>query len=499
MTPLLLALLLADPFPPQNQPVNITQVSGTPVSGSVPVTCVAGCGGGSGGSGGGGASWDAGVIVQYPVAVASLWDGGVIVLNFPAVQAVSQASFPWITQIDPDGGPIQVACVSGCGGGSGGGGSSWDAGVLVQNFPASFGASQSGPWSVLIEYDAGPLPVSGSVSVSNFPSTQAVTGTVSVLQDTFPWQTLAPPDWDAGVEVLNFPNSFGASQTGNWAELLVYDGGPLPVSSTQAGNWAELMIYDGGPIPVSGFPVVQAVSIVDGGVGASQQGNWAVLMLYDGGALPVAGIVTADQGTVPWQVSQSGAWTTLLYYDGGNIPVSASESGPWAFLMVYDGGSLPVSGSVSVTFPTVQAVSVVDGGIGVTNFPTVQAVSLVDGGSWWDAGYLAYTYAGPLPVDTSYQTSCTNGVTFCGTTSTALTACSGGKWQDFQNQSSQNIYICAQAGCSAPTAIDAGTVVGEAVPPMATYFANGSAQYWCVVPTSAQNSPDAGTVTKCCK
>lgn len=404
MNSILVAILLsADPLPPQYTPVNLTQVKGQAIgpSNAVPVSCVSGCGGGgsgggavdqgspgptdggwpvvlvdqdgnpfgtganpvfiSGGGGGGGASWDAGVIVQYPVAVASLWDGGVYVLNFPAVQAVSQEG-PWVVDLDPDAGPLQVACVSGCGGGSGGGGSSWDAGVLVQN---DVTVLQGSAWDV-----------TGS--------------TVAVVQDTSPWA--------------------------------------ISGAVTQGGNWAELMVYDGGALPISGSVTISAPIAITGTVGVTQSGNWSVLIEYDAGPLPVSGTVS------------------------------------------------------------------------VSNLPSVQAVSLVDGGSpIWDAGFLAYTYAGPLPADTSYQTSCTTAVTFCGTTSTAFPACAGGKWQDFQNQSSQSIYICAQAGCSAPTAIDAGTVVGEQVQSFATYFANGSAQYWCVVPTSPQNSPDAGTVTKCCK
>lgn len=485
MTALAILALALGQFPPQNQPVNITQVKGTSIgdTNAVPVKCVSGCGGGSGGGavdqgepgptdggwpvvlvdnsgnylgtslhpifvsgggGGGGASWDAGVIVQFPVAIASLWDGGVEVLNFPAVQAVSQegvwvvdldpdagviveslppvtqGSIPWITTLDPDAGPIPVTCVSGCGGGSGGGGASWDAGVVVQNFPASFGASQTGNWSVLLEYDGGALPVSGTVVADQGTDPWTVTGTVEVLQGTVPWATLAPPDWDAGVEVLNWPAAFGATQSGNWAELMIYDGGPLPISGTVAVSGSVAVT---GTVAVSNFPATQAVT---------QSGNWSVLMEYDGGALPVSGTVSVS-----------------------NFPA----------------------------FPTVQAVSIVDGGP-----PTA-----------WDAGYLAYTYAGPLPADTSYQTSCTMASVLCGTTATSLGTCTGGKWQDFQNQSTQSIYICPVAGCSAPSAIDAGTTVGEQVQPFATYFANGSAAYWCVVPTSPQVSPDAGTVVKCCK
>jgi hypothetical protein len=568
------AVALAQQPPPQNQPVNITQVKGSAISNTnpVPITCVSGCGGGSGGgavnqgapaqldggwpvilvdqngnqlgtvsfplqvagggSGGGGASWDAGVIVQFPVAIASLWDGGVVVQNFPAVQAVSQSgvwvidfdpdggvnvsslppvtqgttpwlvgqdSFPWITQIDPDGGPIAVACVSGCGGGSGGGGASWDAGVLVQNFPSSFGASQVGDWSFLLVYDGGPLPVtvvggSGTgwdagvlvqnfpasfgasqtgnwsvlieydggplpVAVSNFPGTQTVTGTVQVLQDSFPWQTLAPPDWDAGVEVLNWPSVFGATQSGNWAELLVYDGGPLPVSGT---------------------------------VAATQSGNWSVLMEYDGGALPIAGIVTSLQGTVPWADT-------------------STQAGNWAELMIYDGGPLPVSGTVSVsnfpaTYPVTQSTTpwvVLDNQVEPdSGVPWVFVVN-PSGGSSGGGGTVTQGPASSTPdsgwwVNTAAVINGGTSNVLCGNSDTALGSFAGSRKSiEICNQNPVNpIYICTNhPGCSSPNSIDAGTVVGEALAPGTCLSKATSLPMVCVSTSgTAQVSPDAGTV-----
>jgi hypothetical protein len=405
------------------------------------------------------------------------------------VGGLDDAGLRHIFNTDPTGNIIIANPGGGGSGGSGGG-----------------PVTQGGPFSVLIVYDGGSLPVTGTFTAS----TSIWDAGVYVQGGQL---TLSSPDWDAGVIVLspvaisslwdggvlvqNFPASFGATQQGNWSVLINYDGGALPVSiqggagsGWDAGvlvqNTVSVSIADGG-VGVTNFPAVQAVSIVDGGFPAVQ-----AVWIVDGG------------GSVNFPSVQA-----VSLVDGGvgitNFPATqaVTQSGPWTALLYYDGGGLPITGSVTVTFPSVQSVSIVDGGIGITNFPLVQAVSIVDGGAGggggYDAGFLAYTYAGPLPADTSYQTSCTNSITFCGTTSTALTACSGGKWQDFQNQSSQSIYICAQAGCSAPTAVDAGTAIGEAIPAAATYFANGSTQYWCVVPTSPQTSADAGTVTKCCK
>jgi len=74
---------------------------------------------------------------------------------------------------------IQIAANTS--GGGGGGGS-----VSVNNFPSTFAATQSGTWSTGRTWTLSSLAdsitasVSGSVSVSNFPATQPVSGSVSV-------------------------------------------------------------------------------------------------------------------------------------------------------------------------------------------------------------------------------------------------------------------------------------------------------------------------------
>jgi hypothetical protein len=596
-------------LPPQNQPVNITQVKGSAISNTnpVPITCVSGCGGGSGGgavnqgapaqidggwpvilvdqngnqlgtvsfplqvagggSGGGGASWDAGVIVQFPVAIASLWDGGVVVQNFPAVQAVSQSgvwvidfdpdggvnvsslppvtqgttpwlvgqdSFPWITQIDPDGGPIAVACVSGCGGGSGGGGASWDAGVLVQNFPSSFGASQVGDWSFLLVYDGGPLPVTvvggsgtgwdAGVLVQNFPE-EPDSGAILVYVIDPGSGGGSSAAWDAGVVVQNFPASFGASQTGNWSVLIEYDGGPLPVAvsnfpSTQTITGTLQVLQDSFPWQTLAPPDWDAgVEVLNfpNSFGASQTGNWSVLMEYDGGALPIAGIVTADQGTVPWQVSQDGAWTALLYYDGGPLPVS---------------GAVTVSGTVSVSnFPATQAVTqsgswtvsatqgttpwaisgpvtLWDGGVFIENVEPDSGVPWVyvvnpSGGSSGGGGTVTQGPASSTPdsgwwVNTAAVINGGTSNVLCGNSDTALGSFAGSRKSiEICNQNPVNaIYICTNhPGCSSPNSIDAGTVVGEALAPGTCLSKATSLPMVCVSTSgTAQVSPDAGTV-----
>lgn len=551
---LVAAVALGQQPPPQNQPVNITQVKGQPIGNTnpVPITCVSGCGGGSGGgavnqgapaqidggwpvilvdqngnqlgtvgfplqvsgggSGGSGAAWDAGVIVQFPVAIASMWDGGVVVQNFPAVQAVSQSgvwvvdldldggvnvlslppveqgSFPWVVQVDPDGGPLQVECVAGCGGG--GGGSDWDSGVLVQNFPeepdsgaiyvyvidpgngggqaAAWDAGvlvqndvtvlQGSPWDVTVlndpEWDAG-------VYVLNFPATQTITGTVQVLQDSFPWQTLAPPDWDAGVEVLNFPNSFGASQTGNWSVLIENDGGP---------TWDAGVLVE-NPIAIA--------SLWDGGV--------VVL-----NTVTVAGIVTADQGTSPWVVSGS--------VSVSNFPATqaVTQSGSWTVAATQGTSPWAISGPVSLW----------DGGVYIENVEPDSGVPWVyvvnpSGGSSGGGGTVTQG-PGTTTPDSGWSVNTAaviNGGTsnvLCGNADTALGSFAGSRKSiEICNQNPVNpIYICTNhPGCSSPNSIDAGTVVGEALAPGTCLSKATSLPMVCVSTSgTAQVSPDAGTV-----
>src|SRR6185295_11482477 len=174
--------------------------------------------------------------------------------------------------------------------------------------------------------------------VTNFPATQAVSGTVTALQGTSPWvisgTVTAPP---TGTQDVNIISTI-----------------PVPVTD----NGGSLTID--GTVAVSNFPATQ----------------------------PVSGTVTANQGTSPWVVS--GSITTspdVNVHDGsGNAITSTSGS-----LNVDVTNIVPVSQSgtwninnVSVTFslPTEAATEVTLSGIKTdTDKFTFAATRLIVDGS----------------------------------------------------------------------------------------------------------------------
>lgn len=90
--------------------------------------------------------------------------------------------------------------------------------VAVSNFPATqpvsgtVAATQSGTWSVGVNNFPATQPVSGTVSVSNFPATQPVSGTVSIsgtvpVSGTF-FQATQPVSIASIVPVTNSANAF---------------------------------------------------------------------------------------------------------------------------------------------------------------------------------------------------------------------------------------------------------------------------------------------------
>lgn len=87
-----------------------------------------------------------------------------------------------------------------------------------------------------------PLPVSGSVSVSNFPATQPVSGTVTVNQGTSPWVVTTPPP-TTSVAVSSVAGTVAVTQsTSPW---VVSGSGTFTI---------------GGTVAVSNFPATQPVS-----------------------------------------------------------------------------------------------------------------------------------------------------------------------------------------------------------------------------------------------
>lgn len=128
--------------------------------------------------------------------------------------------------------------VSSFGGGGGGGSGS----VVVTNGP--FGSA------VNIQDGGNSITIDGSVSVSNFPATQAVTQSGS-------WTVTA----NAGT------GPFPVSDNGG---SLTVDG---TVAATQSGGWTVTANAGTGPFPVSDNG---GSLTIDGTVAATQSGNWSV-------------------------------------------------------------------------------------------------------------------------------------------------------------------------------------------------------------------------------
>ena len=216
------------------------------------------------------------------------------------------------------------------------------------------------------------VAVSGSVSatVTNFPTTQGVSGTVSIQEPLSIDDNGGSITVDGTVSVDNFP----ASQT--------VDG---TVSSIQSGDWDVSVI---NPVGVSGTVTIQEpLSIddnggsitVDGTVAATQSGAWNVSVINPVG---VSGTVTIQE---PLSIDDNGGSITVdgavtVDDGGGSITVdgtvAATQSGAWNTSLI---NSVGVSGTVAVT-DNGGTLSVDDGGgsltVDINNWPAQENVNL---------------------------------------------------------------------------------------------------------------------------
>jgi 5-hydroxyisourate hydrolase-like protein (transthyretin family) len=216
-----------------------------------------------------------------------------------------------------------------------------------------------------------PQPVSGSVSVSNFPTQQTVNGTVEVgnLPAT---QTVA-----GSVSVSNLPATQAVSGSVSVSNL--------PATQTVAGtvNVSNLPPTQAvsGAVSVSNFPATQAVS---GSVSVSNQpvdanGNLKI-------AFPTTQVVSGSVAVsnlpatqaVSGSVSVSNFPATQAVQDNASGAPAAAVPGRALQVAGSDGTllraiSTDTAGKVNIAnFPATQAVS---GSVSVSNLPATQAVS----------------------------------------------------------------------------------------------------------------------------
>ncbi len=220
--------------------------------------------------------------------------------------------------------------------------------VAVSNFPSSFIVNQgTSPWIISgavtgpltdAQLRATPVAVSGTFFQSVQPVSQSgvwsvgrtwtldsLTDSISCVQSTSPWVVSGSVSasqsglWD--VSVNNFPATQAVTQsTSPW----VVSG---TVAATQSGTWTTGRTWTLN----SGTDSVTASVSVPGTVSVTQ-GTSPWIVDGSGVTQPVSGTVTANQGTSPWVVSgtvnatQSGTWNINDITGAITLPTGASTS-----------------------------------------------------------------------------------------------------------------------------------------------------------------------------
>lgn len=291
---------------------NVSVVSPISISGSVQVVGSTGVQAVSGS-----------ISVGNTVAVS----GSISVNNFPAIQAVSGSlsinNFP-ASQAVTIAQPIAVS------------------GTITSVVPNV--VSVSGTLTVVqplgsnlhvdIDNFINPIGVSGTIAISNFPTTQNVNVLNTVGVSGSVTTSLVNPIGVSGtVNIGNFPSTQNVNVlntvavSGNINSSLVVPN-PLGVS---------------GNISVNNFPAIQNVSVVSP---VSITGNVGVSVLN---TVAVSGTVTVLQGTSPWITSGSGGGTVAVQAISGSVSVlnTVSISGGISVL-----NNLRVSGTLVNNSPT---------------------------------------------------------------------------------------------------------------------------------------------------
>ena len=176
-------------------------------------------------------------------------------------------------------------------------------------------------------------PISGTIAVSNFPSTQAVTGTF--------WQTIQPVSQSGAWTVATNADSPRAGGIAPSTALVIGGTYNNPRLGLTAGQSAGLSIDSDGTL---------LVQVVD----------------WTAGTLTISGTVTANQGTAN---TAANAWPSY-------ITVSGSAIDPRQIRALTSSDQITISNSsIAVTGTFWQTTQPVSGSVSVSNFPATQAVS----------------------------------------------------------------------------------------------------------------------------
>jgi hypothetical protein len=214
--------------------------------------------------------------------------------------------------------------------------------VTVSNFPTSQEVTgtvsvDNHPTSIEVSNFPTSHEVEGTVSIDNFPTTQAVSGTVAVSNHP------------TSVQVSNFPTTQPVSGSVNVGNL------PATQSVTGTVNIGNLPATQEiwGAVEVSNFPSNQEVS------GTVSVSNFPATQ-------PVSGTIAVSNHPTAFQVSNFPSTQPVSgTVNVGNLPATQTVAGTVAV------SNHPTTFQVS-NFPTTQAVS---GSVSVTNFPVNQTIS----------------------------------------------------------------------------------------------------------------------------
>ncbi len=241
-----------------------------------------------------------------PVSGSVIVSGSVSVGNFPATQPVSAASLPLPTgaataakqpALGTSGTPsTDVLSVQGIAGGTP---QPISGSVSVSNFPAT-------------------QPVSGSVSVGNFPATQAVSGSVSV--GNFPATqaiTAAVLPLPTGAATAAKQPAIGAAGTPA-ADVLTVQGAANMTALKVDGSAATQPVS--GSVAVSNFPATQPVTV--GNFPATQPVSGSVSVGNFPATQPVSGTVSVS-GVVSTLSNLNVAGSAVTA--GNPVPVSMAS------------------------------------------------------------------------------------------------------------------------------------------------------------------------------
>lgn len=342
-------------------------------------------------------------------------DGTISVGNFPATQVVSgtvtigNSPLP-ITDNNSSltvDGTIAVSSVAGTVAVTDNGGTlSIDDGSGSITIDGTVTALQSGTWDIgtlttvvnpiKITDNDGSITVDGSVSVSNFPATQAVSGTITVGNASIPiTDNGGSITVDGSVSISNLPvvqpvSDNNSSLTVDGTVTVQDGGGSITIDGSVAVSAVSgnvTIVDGGGSITVDGT-VTPSNVVADGATssgsdrvtpvaGIDGSGNWQAIKVDADGKIELSGTITVGDGSGPLTVDGT--------VSVGNFPATQAVSGSVAITnasipVTDNGGSLTVDGSVSVTnFPASYPVT--DNGGSLTIDGTVTPSNVVADGA----------------------------------------------------------------------------------------------------------------------